>query len=238
MKDKHSSKQYDADLGTLRSKVLLMGGLVENQFHDAIISFKAGNTELASSVIEADVSVNQLEIDLDEACRHLVLKRQPAANDLRTIMGTYKVITDIERIGDEACEIARIIQAKHGQLDRLIFNDYEAVCELAVQVGNMVHDALDVLARLDEKQAAKLIAKDVVIDQDFRAVMRHLINCMIKDSLIVSVALDALWIAKAIERVGDHAKNIAEHVIFIVEGKDIRHTGYATTHLRDKDEFR
>jgi phosphate transport system protein len=230
MTGEHSSRQYDADLETLRSKVLLMGGLVENQFHDAITSFRTTNIELAASVIEADANVNQLEVDLDDACRHLILKRQPAANDLRTVMATVKVITDLERIGDEASKIARITQGKEIQRSTLIFNDYEVVRGLASQVGNLLHEALDALARLDEKQAVKLIAKDAVIDQDFRAVMRNLITYMMEDPRTISAALDTLWIAKAIERIGDHAKNIAEHVIFIVEGKDIRHTDYATTH--------
>ena len=230
MTDEHSSRQYDADLEAMRSKVLLMGGLVENQFHDAIASYRVGNVELASSVITSDANVNQLEIDLDLACRHLILKRQPAANDLRTVMATLKVITDLERIGDESCKIARIAQGKDVHRNVLIFSDYDAIRGLASQVSNMLHDALDSLARLDQKQAVRLIAKDVLIDQDFRAVMRTLITYMMEDPRTISAALDALWVAKAIERIGDHAKNIAEHVIFIVEGKDIRHSDYAETH--------
>lgn len=230
MTDEHSSRQYDADLEAMRSKVLLMGGLVENQFHDAIASYRVGNVELAASVITADANVNQLEIDLDDACRHLILKRQPAANDLRTVMATVKVITDLERIGDESTKIARIAQSKEAHRSALIFNDYDAIRGLASQVGNMLHDSLDSLARLDHKQAVKLIAKDTLIDQDFRAVMRNLITYMMEDPRTISAALDALWVAKAIERIGDHAKNIAEHVIFIVEGKDIRHSDYAETH--------
>ncbi len=233
MTGEHSSRQYDSDLETLRSKVLLMGGLVENQFHDAIAGFRSGNIELAASVIAADAGVNQLEVDLDDACRHLILKRQPAANDLRTVMATVKVITDLERIGDEATKIARIAQGKDHHHGALIFNDYDAIRGLAGQVGNMLHDALDALARLDEKQAVVLIARDTVIDQDFRAVMRNLITYMMEDPRTISAALDTLWIAKAIERIGDHAKNIAEHVIFIVKGKDIRHTDYAATQLED-----
>jgi len=230
MTDEHSSRQYDTDLEAMRSKVLLMGGLVENQFHDSISAYRVGNVELASSVIAADASVNQLEIDLDDACRHLILKRQPAANDLRTVMATVKVITDLERIGDESSKIARIAQGKDHQRTVLIFNDYDSIRGLASQVGNMLHESLDSLARLDHKQAIKLIARDTLIDQDFRAVMRNLITYMMEDPRTISAALDALWVAKAIERVGDHAKNIAEHVIFIVEGKDIRHSDYAEAH--------
>lgn len=233
MSGEHSSRQYDADLEALRSKVLLMGGLVENQFHDAIAGFRTGNLELAANVIATDSQVNQLEVYLDNACRHLILKRQPAANDLRTVMATVKVITDIERIGDEASKIARIAQDNGQGKDRgaLAFNDYEVVRGLADQVGHMLHEALDALARLDEKHALKIIAKDAVIDQDFRAVMRNLITYMMEDPRTISAALDTLWTAKAIERIGDHAKNIAEHVIFIVEGKDIRHSDYVANHL-------
>ena len=230
MTDEHSSRQYDADLESMRSKVLLMGGLVENQFHDAIAAYRVGNQEMAAGVIASDANVNQLEIDLDDACRHLILKRQPAANDLRTVMATVKVITDLERIGDESSKIARIAHGKDVERSIAIFNDYDASRSLASQVGNMLHDSLDSLARLDHKQAIKLIAKDTLIDNDFKAVMRNLITYMMEDPRTISSALDALWVAKAIERVGDHAKNIAEHVIFIVEGKDIRHSDYAETH--------
>lgn len=233
----HSSRQYDADLETLRSKVLLMGGIVENQFHDAIASFKSGNTELATGVTKADAEVNQLEVDLDDACRHLILKRQPAANDLRTVMATVKVITDLERIGDEATKIARIAANKDKQRNLITFNDYDVIRSLSAQVGAMLHDALDSWARMDHNQAIKLIAQDEVIDQDFKAVMRHLITYMMEDARTISAALDALWIAKALERIGDHAKNIAEHVIFIVEGKDIRHSDYVASQTHQDDQL-
>ena len=204
-----------------------MGGLVENQFHDAISSFRSANTELASAVMASDDDVNQLEVNLDDACRQLILKRQPAANDLRTVMATVKVITDLERIGDESTKIARIAKNKDLQRGSLIFNDYETIRVLASKASNLLHDALDALARLDEKQAVSLILQDTIIDHDFSSVMRNLITYMMEDPRTISSALDTLWVAKAIERIGDHAKNIAEHVIFIVEGKDIRHTDYA-----------
>lgn len=238
MKDEHASKQYDADLEALRSKVLLMGGLVENQFRDAMESFRAGNVELASNVIAADIDVDQLEIDLDNACRHLIVIRQPAANDLRNVMATVKVITDLERIGDEATKIARITKEKNGQNIATVFNGYEAVRGLASQASKMLHDALDALARLDEKQAVKLIAKDALIDQNFRSVMRNLITYMMEDPRTISTVLDAMWIAKAIERIGDHTQNIVEHVIFIVEGKDVRHTSHVATRHDDTSDER
>ncbi len=228
MPGEHSSKQYDTDLEAIRSKVLLMGGLVENQFHDAMVSFRTGDNALAQQVIKGDENVNRLEVTLDDTCSHLIVKRQPAANDLRTIMATIKVITDLERIGDEATKIARM--AEH-VLERStpIINHYEMVRVISHGAAGLLHDALDAFARLDERQATKLILQDEVIDHEFRSIMRSLITFMMEDPRTISIALDTLWVAKAIERIGDHAKNIAEYVIYVVEGKDIRHTDYAAT---------
>ena len=223
----HSSKQYDLDLEAIRSKVLLMGGLVESQFHDAVTCFRTGDAERAALVIKADENVNKLEVALDETCSHLIVRRQPAANDLRTVMATIKVITDLERIGDEATKIARAAKTIQERGVSTI-NHYETVRMIANNAGDMLHDALDAFARLDEKHATRLIAQDAVIDHEFRSIMRNLITFMMEDPRTISAALDTLWVAKAIERIGDHAKNIAEYVIFVVEGKDIRHTDYAT----------
>lgn len=226
----HSSKQYDMDLEAIRSKVLQMGGMVENQLNDALVSFRTGDTELADRVIKSDENVNRLEVTLDDTCSHLIVKRQPAANDLRTVMATIKVITDLERIGDEATKIAR---ATKNLQERSIasINHYETVRIIASSAAGMLHDALDAYARLDEKQATKLIVQDAEVDHEFRAIMRTLITFMMEDPRTISTALDTLWVAKAIERIGDHAKNIAEYVIYVVEGKDIRHTDYVSTKL-------
>jgi phosphate transport system protein len=226
----HSSKQYDMDLEAIRSKVLQMGGMVENQLSDALVSFRTGDTELADRVIKSDEIVNRLEVTLDDTCSHLIVKRQPAANDLRTVMATIKVITDLERIGDEATKIAR---ATKNLQERSIasINHYETVKIIAGSAATMLHDALDAYARLDEKQATKLIAQDAEVDHEFRSIMRTLITFMMEDPRTISTALDTLWVAKAIERIGDHAKNIAEYVIYVVEGKDIRHTDYVSTKL-------
>jgi phosphate transport system protein len=221
----HSSKQYDLDLEGIRSKVLLMGGLVESQFQDAMTCFRTGNAERAEQVIKADENVNRLEVTLDDTCSHLIVRRQPAANDLRTVMATIKVITDLERIGDEATKIARAATTIQERGVATI-NHYETVRMIATSAGDMLHDALDAFARLDEKQAGRLIARDEVIDHEFRSIMRNLITFMMEDPRTISAALDTLWVAKAIERIGDHAKNIAEYVIYVVEGKDIRHTHY------------
>ncbi|MET0321392.1 MAG: phosphate signaling complex protein PhoU [Duganella sp.] len=219
----HSSKQYDNELEAIRSKVLLMGGIVETQFLDAMTCFRIGNPERADRVMREDDTVNQLEVSLDDACSHLIVRRQPAANDLRTIMATIKVITDLERIGDEATKIARTAKSLHAR-GTVTVNHYEMVRNIANNATDMLHDALDAFARNDGVQALKLIAQDAVIDHEFRSIMRNLITFMMEDPRTISAALDTLWVAKAIERIGDHAKNIAEYVIYVVEGKDIRHT--------------
>jgi phosphate transport system protein len=219
----HSSKQYDNELEAIRSKVLLMGGIVETQFTDAMACFRVGDIEHADRVIAGDDAVNQLEVSLDDACSHLIVRRQPTANDLRTVMATIKVITDLERIGDEAAKIARMSKNLHSRGVAGV-NHFEMVRTIASETTDMLHDALDSFARLDGKQALALIAHDVVIDHEFRSIMRNLITFMMEDPRTISSALDTLWVAKAIERIGDHAKNIAEYVIYVVEGKDIRHT--------------
>ena len=219
----HSSKQYDHELETIRSKVLLMGGIVETQFLESMNCFRIGNHERADKVIADDHEVNQLEVALDDACSHLIVRRQPTANDLRTVMATIKVITDLERIGDEASKIARVSKSLHAR-GIAGFNHYEMVRTIATSTSDMLHDALDAFARLDGKQALQLIAQDAVVDHEFKSIMRNLITFMMEDPRTISSALDTLWVAKAIERIGDHAKNIAEYVIYVVDGKDIRHT--------------
>ncbi len=222
----HSSKQYDLDLEAIRSKVLLMGGLVENQFNDAVTSFRSGNLEQAEQVIKADENVNRLEVTLDDTCSHLIVKRQPAANDLRTVIATLKVITDLERIGDEATKIARSAKNLHERGTVGVLNHYESIRVMAAGTASLLHDALDTFARLDDKQAARIIAQDQEIDHEFRSIIRTMVTFMMEDPRTISAALDVLWVAKAIERIGDHAKNIAEYVIYVVEGKDIRHTDF------------
>ena len=229
MPNEHSSKQYDLDLEAIRSKVLTMGGLVESQFNDAIESFRSGNVAKADHVIKGDEQVNRLEVALDDACSHLIVKRQPAANDLRAVMATIKVITDLERIGDEATKIARSAKNLHERGLSGLMNQYEAIRMIAASAGTMLHNALDAFARLDEDQAAKVIAQDDEIDHEFRTILRTSITYMMEDPRTISAALDTLWGAKAIERIGDHAKNIAEYVIYVVQGKDIRHTDYVYT---------
>lgn len=222
----HSSKQYDLELQMMQSQVLAMGGLVESQFHDAMACFRSGDIAQAEQVIKGDAEVNQLEVALDDACSRLIVRRQPTANDLRIVMSTVNIITDLERIGDESSKIARAAKSIT-ERGGAILNHFETVRVIAASTSAMLHDALDALARLDEKQAIQIIAQDDGVDYEFRSIMRNLVTFMMEDPRTISIALDTLWVAKAIERIGDHAKNIAEYVIYIVEGKDIRHTDYA-----------
>ncbi len=222
----HSSRQYELDLEAIRSRVLQMGGLVEKQFYDAMTCFRTLNAAEAERIIAADIEVNQMEVALDDACTHLIVKRQPAANDLRTVMATIKVITDLERVGDEATKIARAAHAIHQRGLAPIAHE-EIVRVMAASAGKQLHDALDAFARLDQKQATRLIVADEEIDHEYRSVVRTAITFMMEDPRTISSALDTIWVARAIERIGDHAKNIAEYVVYIVEGKDIRHTDYA-----------
>jgi phosphate transport system protein len=223
MTGEHSSKQYDQELEAIRSKVLLMGGMVESQFDAAIECFRIGDAERAERVMLEDQAVNQLEVQLDEACSHLIVRRQPTANDLRTVMASIKVITDLERIGDEASKIARTAKSLH-ERGVVGLAHYDMVRAIAKATADLLHNALDSFARLDGKQAMALIAADEGIDHEFRTILRNLITFMMEDPRTISSALDTLWVAKAIERIGDHAKNIAEYVIYVVEGRDIRHS--------------
>lgn len=232
MASEHSSRQYDEELETIRSRVLQMGGLVENQFRDAMSCFRTGDIALAEQVIANDAEVNRLEVMLDDTCSHVIVKRQPAANDLRTVMATIKAITDLERIGDESTKIARISKSlqERGTVGEL--QHFETVRVISDRVADLLHDALDAFARLDKVQAVHLINQDKLVDHEFRSILRNVITFMMEDPRTISTALDTLWVAKAIERIGDHSKNIAEYVIYIVEGKDIRHTDYAASNLQ------
>jgi phosphate transport system protein len=203
-----------------------MGGMVEKQFHDAMNCFRTLNVQEAERIIAADIEVNQMEVALDDACSHLIVKRQPAANDLRTVMATIKVITDLERIGDEATKIARAASAIH-QRGLVPIAHEDIVRVMATSAGRQLHDALDAFARMDQKQATRLIVADEEIDHEYRAVMRNAVTFMMEDPRTISAALDTVWVAKAIERIGDHAKNIAEFVIYVVKGADVRHTALA-----------
>jgi phosphate transport system protein len=219
----HLSKQYDVELEQMRSRILQMGGLVESQLKLAMEAFQTAEIDKADIAIANDRRVNELQIELDQMVNHVIARRQPTASDLRLVMGVAKTITDLERIGDEAAKIARAakwLKEKGGGFRMNRIPDLHQTGEIAAR---MLHRALDSFARLDGHSAASIIRDDAGIDDRFRATLRQLITYMMEDPRSISSAIDTVWVAKAIERVGDHAKNIAEHVIFIAHGADVRH---------------
>ena len=219
----HSSKQYDIDLETLRSRVLEMGGLVESQILAAIDGFIDGDLDALDAVVEEDHRVNAFEVNIDTDCSHLIARRQPAAGDLRLVLAVIKIVTDLERVGDEAAKIARIGKQTHSRapMSSAPIAAIKHVGDIAI---GMLRKALDALARLDPAAAAAIVREDVEIDEEFRSIVRQLITFMMEDPRTISTAIEILWIAKAIERIGDHSKNMAEQVIYIVKGTDVRHT--------------
>jgi phosphate transport system protein len=219
----HASKQYDLDLDSIRSRVLQMGGLVEAQIRRALESFARGDRAIADEVIANEPRVNAMEVALDGDCSQVIVRRQPAANDLRMILAITKTVTDLERMGDEAKKIARMAKSIHERGMPLPTTvDLRHGSEHAL---GMLRRALDAFARLDTGAAEAVIKDDARIDDEFRAILRQLITYMMEDPRTISTALEIVWIAKAIERIGDHAKNMAEYVIYIVKGTDVRHTG-------------
>ena len=221
----HLSKQFDAELEAIRSRVLEMGGLVESQIRGALDALTSGDRALADQVIANDHRVNAMEVALDGDCSQVIVKRQPAANDLRLILAITKTVTDLERIGDEAQKIARMAKSIHergidGRAPRAVEVRHVSGIALA-----MLRSALDAFARLDVAAATDVIRDDAAIDSEFRGILRQLITYMMEDPRTISTSLEIVWIAKALERIGDHAKNMAEYVIYIVKGTDVRHTG-------------
>jgi phosphate transport system protein len=219
----HLSKQFDAELEGMRSRVLEMGGLVETQIRRALEALASGERALADEVIANDHRVNGMEVSLDGDCSQVIVRRQPAANDLRLILAITKTVTDLERVGDEAQKIARMAKSIHergvdGRSPRSV--EIRHASEIAL---SMLRRALDAFARLDVSAAADVIRDDAAIDSEFRSILRQLITYMMEDPRTISTALDVVWVAKAIERIGDHAKNMAEQVIYIVKGMDVRH---------------
>jgi phosphate transport system protein len=221
----HLSKQFDVDLEKLRSHMLQMGGLIESQILTAIEGFYTGDIKALEQVIENDRRVNGYEVNIDTECSHIIARRQPAASDLRMIMGVSKAVTDLERVGDEAKKIAVVSKQIHEsgrlQVPRLV--DVRRTGSIVV---GMLRKALDAFARLDSVAAAEVIRDDAAIDEAFRGMMRQLITFMMEDPRTITTALEFVWVARALERMGDHSKNMAEQVIYIVKGTDVRHTNF------------
>lgn len=223
MQFEHTSKQYDVELESVRAKVLEMGGLVEQQIVNALEALTTADIKLAKDVMAQDTRVNALEVQVDEDCSHIIARRQPAARDLRMIMMMVKTITDLERIGDEATKIARTAQRIYEQ-DRMFKPRFTEIKTMVGIVREMLRTSLDSFARLDVSQTVEVAKQDEQVDEQFRAAMRQLITFMLEDPRTISMSLEVLFVAKAVERIGDHAKNISEYVVYMVKGKDIRHT--------------
>ena len=221
----HISKQFEADLDTTRTRVLQMGGLVEAQILAAINAYSTGSPELIAQVIDNDARVNGYEVAIDGACGQLLVRRQPASVDLRLIMAISKIVTDLERMGDEAKKIARMAKKIHegGSQHAQRFPAIRHAAQIAIK---MLRQALDAFARLDVLSAAEVLKEDSEIDTEFKSVLRQLITYMMEDPRTISTALETVWVAKAVERIGDHAKNLSEQVIYIVKGTDVRHTSF------------
>lgn len=218
----HISRQFNAELENLRQQVLDMGALVEQQIAGAIEALVQSDRDRAEEVIARDVEVNAMEVAIDEACNHILIRRQPTASDLRLVVAVIKTITDLERIGDEAEKIARM--AAHLATQEGGTDSYADAGLLGNHVCQMVRDAMDAFARLDPQQALAIAKSDEQVDRRYEGLMRQCITLMMEDTRAIRRMLDVLWAVRALERIGDHACNICEYVIYLVGGKDVRHT--------------
>jgi len=228
MPDKHLSTQFDAELAGISNRVLEMGGLVESQVAQAVYALAKFSGETATQVLQQEERVNQMEIEIDRDLSAIIARRQPTARDLRLLIAISKTIANLERVGDEAARVARTVQRliNTGVSSRLRLpvSDLGFEADLAVA---QLRKALDAFARLDTAQALQVLKADDQIDQEFDGLLRKLITYMMEDPRTISSSIDLVFVAKAIERVGDHAKNVAEVVIYIVKGTDVRHTSMA-----------
>jgi phosphate transport system protein len=224
MSDKHMSTQFDAELSGISTRVLEMGGMVESQVERAVYALTHFSSEIASEVLSVEERVNATEIAIDNDLSTIIARRQPTARDLRLLIAISKTIANLERVGDEAARIARTVQrlVNSGVSSRLRLpvNDLAYEAELAV---SQLRKALDAFARLDVERAVEVLRRDDLIDQEFEGLLRKLITFMMEDARTISSSIDLVFVAKAIERVGDHAKNLAEQIIYIVKGTDVRH---------------
>ncbi len=218
----HTSKEYNQDLEGIRNMVLEMGGLVEKQVSDAMIALLESKSELGEIVEQRDVDVNALEVKIDEACTQIIAKRQPAASDLRLVMAVIKTITDLERAGDEAEKIGYLAIKLATDTSRPAY--YQDLEQLGQMVKTILSSALDAFARLDAEAAFEIAKSDKKIDAEFEKLSRVLITHMMEDNREIKNVLRVSWIARALERIGDHSKNICEYIIYLVKGKDVRHT--------------
>lgn len=219
----HISSQFSSELEDIRNRVLAMGGLVEQQVADAVSALIDGDSDRCNKVVEQDYRVNRAEVNIDEECSRILARRQPTATDLRLVVAVIKTITDLERIGDEAEKIARMginLAAK----DRPA-GGYRQVQKFSESVAKILHDSLDCFARMDAEAAVEVVRQDIHVDQEYNDITRQSMTFMMEDPRTISRMLDVLWAVRALERIGDHATNMAEYVIYLVKGKDVRHIG-------------
>lgn len=222
MPDKHLSSQFDSELNHVSSRLMEMGGLVESQIQQAVYSLSLFVENAADGVIENEHKVNSMEVEIDRELSSIIARRQPTANDLRLLMAISKATANLERVGDEAAKIARMVKSMlgHGSFRALPSSELRLATEMA---SNLLRKSLDAFARLDTVSAVTILKEDDLIDQEFDGFVRKLITYMMEDPRTISSGLDLLFVAKALERIGDHAKNIAELIIYIVKGEDVRH---------------
>ncbi len=218
----HTSRRFNKDLEDLRSNVLTMGGLVEEQLQRAIHAVVSGDSELGLKVANDDYKVNNLEVEIDEECSRILATRSPAAGDLRLIFAVIKTITDLERIGDEAEKIG-FLASRLAAMDRPS-GSYRELKNLGNHVRSMVRDTMNAFARLDADTAVDVIKVDEQVDEEYEAIQRQCITFMMEDPRSIKRVMNVTWTARSLERIGDHAKNICEYVVYMVHGKDVRHT--------------
>ncbi|APZ41776.1 phosphate signaling complex protein PhoU [Acidihalobacter ferrooxydans] len=218
---KHISQQFDTELEDIRNRVLAMGGLVEKNVGEAILALVDGDAKLGEVAAHSDYQVNRMEIAIDEECAHILARRQPTAIDLRLVMAVIKTIADLERVGDKAEKIARVAVEMASQDRPGAFKELRYMGDLA---RGALHKALDAFARMDVDAAMDVVRGDDLIDEAYKGLTRQLITYMMEDPRNIRRGIDVLWCARALERVGDHSKNISEYVVYLVCGKDVRHT--------------
>ena len=219
----HISRRFNKDIEDLRNRVLAMGGLVEAQLARAISAIVSGDSELGLEVARDDYKVNDLEVSIDEECSRILATRAPAAGDLRLIVAVIKTITDLERIGDEAEKIG-FLASKLAGMDRPA-NSYRELKTLGTHVSHMLRDAMNSFARLDVDDAFEVVREDEQVDEEYNAIQRQCITFMMEDPRSIKRVMNVTWAARSLERIGDHAKNSCEYVIYMVKGRDVRHTG-------------
>jgi len=226
MPDKHLSTQFDSEINDVCSRVMEMGGLVESQIRQSVYSLTQLSSDVADQVFEAEDRVNTMEVEIDRELTSIIGRRQPTARDLRLLMAISKITANLERAGDEAQKIAKMVRSiiQGGTPRQLPSSELRLATDMA---SSQLRKALDGFARLDILSAVTILKEDDLIYKEFDGFVRKLITYMMEDPRTISASLDLLFIAKAIERIGDHAKNIAECIIYIVKGADIRHTSIA-----------